>query len=322
MTDRVTNLAFNLPIPESGHDFDTIFSTREACLAAVINARWPKGFACPACGHRKAWLHHKRPILECSRCGKQTCPLAETMFANTKLPLPRLFKLCYLIVASKAGISELELARQAGVSPPTATLWKRKLRFVMARRDKTPLEGIVETDETIIGGRDADSKGRKLGPNKALVVISVEDDNGKCGRVRLQAVDTASREDLRRVVAAHVKPGSTLRTDGWTGYKGVPGVRHKPETLRSGKQAHVKLPLVHRVASLVKRHILGILHGSWHPEWLGWMLEDWEYRFNRRNAGRRPLLFERLLEWGATERSPTRKDWHDYTTAARELQST
>jgi hypothetical protein len=79
------------------------------------------------------------------------------------------------------------------------------------------------------------------------------------------------------------------------------------------------LPLVHRVASLLKRYVKGILHGSWRPNWLGWMLEDWEYRFNRRKAKRRPLLFERLLEWGAELRVPTRKDWHDYTLATSQL---
>lgn len=316
------DLLLELPVPESGFDFDNAFSTRAACLAAIIKARWPEGFACPECGHRTAWLHNRRPIIECADCGRQTSPLAGTLFANTKLTLPKAFKLCYLIVAAKSGISALELTRQAGVAEATATLWKRKLRFVMAGRGKKPLSGTVETDEVVIGGRDEETQGRRLGPNKALIVISVEDDGGSCGRVRLSAVDSASGEDLRRVVGKHVKPGSKLHTDGWNGYRGMPEVKHEPDPVRDPKTAHVKLPLVHRVASLLKRHILGILHGSWHPEWLGWLLEEWEYRFNRRKAARRPLLFERLLKWGVGMRVPTRKDWHDYTLAARELRVT
>jgi hypothetical protein len=189
----------------------------------------------------------------------------------------------------------------------------------MASRDKTPLSGVVETDETILGGRDERSKGRKLGPNKALVVISVEDDNGRCGRVRLRAVDTASGENLARVVSQTVAKGATLRTDGWQAYQAVPGVTHRPQVIGDSKRASTVLPLVHRVASLLKRYVKGILHGSWRPNWLGWMLEDWEYRFNRRKAARRPLLFERLVQWGAELRVPTRKDWHDYTLATSRL---
>lgn len=315
-------LPFDLPAPESGFDFDRVFANREACLAAIIKARWPGGFACPQCAHSRAWLHRQRPVLECSACGKKTSPLAGTLFANTKLELPRLFKLCYLIVAAKSGISALEMARQAGVCENTAALWQRKLRFVMASRHKTPLSGVVETDETILGGRDERSKGRKLGPNKALVVISVEDDKGKCGRVRLRAVDTATGENLTRIVGQTVAQGSTLRTDGWQPYEAVQGVKHKPQVIGDSKRASTVLPLVHRVASLLKRYVKGILHGSWRPEWLGWMLEDWEYRFNRRKAGRRPWLFEKLLGWGVGLRVPTRKDWHDYTLATRQLKVT
>jgi Zn ribbon nucleic-acid-binding protein len=115
-------LPLDLPAPESGFDFDRVFSTREACLAAVIKVRWPGGFACPRCKHSHAWLHRRRPVLECSACGKKTSPLAGTLFANTKLELSRLFKLCYLIVAAKSGVSALELARQAGVCENTAIL--------------------------------------------------------------------------------------------------------------------------------------------------------------------------------------------------------
>lgn len=309
----------NLPKPSSAYEFDRVYSSREACLAAVIKQCWPEGFQCPECGHDSFWMLKHRPVIQCSHCQKQFNPLAGTMFTNTKLPLQKLFKLCYLVVSSKAGISGLELARQSGVSEPTAELWKRKLRFVMANRDKEALAGIVEVDECIIGGKDEETRGRGLGVNKALVVISVEDDDGHCGRVRLRVAKSGSHKDLREVVMPNIKKGSKLRTDGWPSYKGMPDVEHEAVPVRDPKTAHKKLPLVHRVASLLKRHILGTLQGSWHHEWLPWMLEEWEFKFNRRRAKRRPMLFESLLRIGINMLSPTRKMWHEYTLKVHEI---
>jgi hypothetical protein len=96
----------------------------------------------------------------------------------------------------------------------------------------------------------------------------------------------------------------------------MPDVEHKAIPVRDPKTAHKKLPLVHRVASLLKRHILGTLQGSWNHEWLSWMLEDWEFKFNRRRSTRRPMLFESLMDIGINMLSPTRKMWHEYTLKA------
>jgi hypothetical protein len=94
----------NLPKPTSAYEFDRIYSSREACLAAVIEQRWPNGFEHPECSHSSFWMLNHRPVIQCSRCQKQVNPLAGTIFSNTKLPLQKLFKLCYLIVSSKAGM--------------------------------------------------------------------------------------------------------------------------------------------------------------------------------------------------------------------------
>ncbi len=137
-----------LPIPSTGEEMEALFPTRRSCLSAIIDARWPEGFACPGCGHARYWLHRKRPVIECARCGTQTSPLAGTLFANAKLPLPRLFRLCH-VLALNPDTSESELAHGAGVSPPTAGFWKQKLRSRMALRNSADGSRLARTNRPV-----------------------------------------------------------------------------------------------------------------------------------------------------------------------------
>ena len=90
------------------------FGTDEDCRAYLVQARWPAGFGCTACGHDQAYSHKKRLIEECRACGKQHSILAGTIFEQTKTGLARWFLAIYLVTASKGGISAMELQRQMG----------------------------------------------------------------------------------------------------------------------------------------------------------------------------------------------------------------
>ena len=162
----------------------------------------------------------------------------------------------------------------------------------------------------VLGAKTADQKGRRLAKNQAWVVILAEDkgDDGM-GRVRLETVERTNEEVLGAVVQRHVEKGSELRTDAWNSYRPLAkkGYSHDPRNVSaSGRPAHEQLPLVHLVASLLKRYVVGILHGSWRRHWLPWLLTEFEFRFNRRRSRRRPLLFNRVMEVGLGMRPPTR----------------
>ena len=104
------------------------FGTDEDCRAYLVQARWPAGFGCTACGHDQAYSHKKRLIEECRACGKQHSILAGTIFEQTKTGLARWFLAIYLVTASKGGISAMELQRQMGFgSYGTAWAWLHKI---------------------------------------------------------------------------------------------------------------------------------------------------------------------------------------------------
>jgi transposase-like protein len=126
--------------------------------------------------------------------------------------------------------------------------------------------------------------------------------------VRLQQVDDVSGASLIPFVSAAVEPGAEVHTDGWKGYNGLSGQgyrRHAVNISSSGDPAHVSMPAVHRVASLLKRWLLGTHQGSVTAEYLDAYLNEFAFRFNRRHSRLRGLLFLRLLQH-AVVTAPTR----------------
>jgi hypothetical protein len=132
------------------------------------------------------------------------------------------------------------------------------------------------------------------------VVIAVEIKEPKgFGRVRMRCIPDSSGESLLPFACDVIAPGSVVRTDGWTGYNQLPTKGYKRDIIvqsASGDPAHVSMPGVHRIASLVKRWILGTHRGSILPNHLQSYLEEYTFRFNRRTSGSRGLVFRRLLE--------------------------
>ena len=157
----------------------------------------------------------------------------------------------------------------------------------------------MEVDESYVGGEEPGVRGRETS-TKAIVAIAVEIPATRgFGRTRLAQVPDASANSLVPFVCGAVEPGSVVHTDGWGGYNPLPEhgyVRQKTVLSATGDPAHVSMPAVHRVASLLKRWLLGTHQGAVRPEQLDYYLDELTFRFNRRASRSRGLLFYRLLE--------------------------
>ena len=175
----------------------------------------------------------------------------------------------------------------------------QRFRLAMVRTERDRLSGEIEVDETLIGGVERGGKGGR-GTTKSLVVIAVEIKQPKgFGRVRMRHVPDASGASLVPFVCDTVSPGATILTDGGGGYNDLPNhgnTRKKIIVSSSDDPAHVSMPGVHQIASLLKRWILGSHQGSIVPEHLQSYLEEFTFRFNRRTSNARGLVFRRLLE--------------------------
>lgn len=212
------------------------------------------------------------------------------------------------ITNQKFGASALGLQRVLGFgSYQTAWAWLHKMRRAMVRPGREKLHGLVEVDETYVGGLEEGAHGRQT-EKKAIVVIAVEIHVPMgFGRVRLGRVPDVSGESLMQFVQGAVEPGSVVHTDGWKGYDDLPTrgyIRKKSVLSSSPEPAHVVMPGVHRIAALLKRWLLGTHQGAASARHLDYYLDEYTFRFNRRTSRSRGLLFYRLLEQ-AVQTGPT-----------------
>jgi len=225
---------------------------------------------------------------------------AGTVFDRSRIPLTEWFAAAWYMTNQKHGVSALGLQRLLGLgSYQTAWTMLQKLRTAMVRPGRDRLQGAVEVDEAYVGGIEQGMRGRGT-ECKFIVAIAVEVLSPKgFGRIRLGRVDDVSGASLVPFVSAAVEPGAEVRTDGWKGYNGLSGQGYRHHAISvsaSGDPAHVSMPAVHRVASLLKRWLLGTHQGSVTAEYLDAYLNEFAFRFNRRHCRRRGLLFLRLME--------------------------
>jgi len=284
--------------PHTLPEFDRFFGSEEACREYLAHLRWPDGFVCPACRATDAWLT-ERGLMVCRRCGRNVSVTAGTVFHRTRAPLRLWFQAIWWVTTQKTGASALGMQRILGLgSYETSWTWLHKLRRAMVRPGRDKLSGKVEVDETFVGGIEEGGGRRHVG-NKALVVVAAEARGPAIGRIRLGAVRDSSAESLLGFVRTVVEPGSTVATDGLPTYLGLPalGYAHKKIVIQtSDRTASALLPRVHRVASLLKRWLLGTHQGRVERRHLPYYLDEYTFRFNRRRSSHRGMLFMRLLQ--------------------------
>jgi len=299
--------------PKDFQEFLAQFSDEKACWHYLIDVRWKDGYVCPQCQSKKYWLTAKHKI-HCSECGKEFSITSGTIFQESKKPLLLWFHIMWWVVAQKTGASAYNLKDFMGFgSYETAWLWLHKLRRAMVREDRDKLSGIVEVDETYIGGEEIGTGKQGRGAEeKSLVVVATECIGKQIGRVRFKIIPDASKESLLPFIKANVEYGSTIITDGWSSYASLSQNEEYEHIVKvisgSGKQAHELLPHVHMVDSLVKRWINGTHQGKISPKHLEYYLEEFAFRFNRKLSTHRGKLFYRLMQQAVTNLPMTYND--------------
>jgi transposase-like protein len=298
-------------------DFVKMFPDEAACVAYLERLRWSNGFVCPACGKLSKPWRETRGRLGCPFCRYQSTVTAGTIFDKTRTPLTTWFDAAWHVTTTKNGMSAKTLERTMGVSYQVAWHMLHRFRVAMVRPGREPLSGEVEVDESLVGGVVEGGK-RGRGTDKAVVVIAVEIKHPKgFGRIRLRPIPDASAKNLKAFVCETIAAGSTVCTDGWRGYYGLPNEYNHRQTILSTSDdlAHVAMPGVHQVASLLNRWLLGTHQGACEKEHLQSYLEEFTFRFNRRTSHSRGQLFHRLLEQAVETPPVTQKSIrHGYFT--------
>jgi transposase-like protein len=277
-------------------EFEERFSTEEACTDYLRALRWGAGFHCPGCGGTRSWRIGMR-LEECVSCGHQTSLIAGTIFENTKKPLSLWFRAMWQLTSQKYGANALGMQRVLGFGNyRTAWAWLHKLRRAMIRPGRDRIDGIIQVDETFVGGAKPGKRGRGAA-GKTLVLIAAQKEERRIGRIRLRCISDASAESLEAALQDMVSPGAIIQTDGWKGYNRLAARGYRHEIIRrDASVGEDLLPKCHRVAGLLKTWLAGTLHGAAKPRYLDYYLDEYTFRFNRRTSKHRGKLFYRLVQ--------------------------
>jgi transposase-like protein len=265
------------------------FRSEDKCREYLEDLRWPHGVFCPRCGNCSVSKIEKRQQWECNEasCRYQFSVTAGTVFHDSHLPLWKWFLAIYLIGESKKGISAKQLQRTLGVSYKTAWYLGHRVRSAMEEGSPVPLRGIVEIDETFIGGKDHERPGSK-GPHarKTMVMGAVE----RGGEIRLRVQGGPGRK-TRAAYHGFVKDHVHGQTDAiftdaaaaWgdlsDGDTAHEKVSHRTE---EWVRAQVHTNTVEGVWSLLKRSVVGTYH-QLSAKHLPAYLDEIAFRFNNRD---------------------------------------
>lgn len=287
--------ALDRPFPRNRAEFAQWFRDEESCLAYLAALRWQEGFTCPKCKGNEAW-EAGAGLRRCKSCRRWVSPTTGTLLHRTRKPIRDWFEAVWHMCGQKNGGSALGLRRSLGFgSYHTSWEWLHRMRRAVVLPSRSQLDGEVEVDETFIGGVKTGKRGRGAA-GKSLVLIAAEIRGVRIGRIRLVVIPDSTATTLISAVEDLVERGSNVVTDALGSYAGLTTSgynhtisRHTPEVGRN------LLPHVHRVAALLKRWLLGTHQGAVSHHRLQVYLDEFVFRFNRRAAANRGLLFHRLL---------------------------
>lgn len=283
--------------------FISKFSTQQACINHLERLRWPQGPVCCYCGSTKSSKIKHESRYKCLDCNTSYSVLVGTVFESTKLSLPKWFTAIFLIADAKKGISSLQLSRHLEVNKNTAWYLQKRLRSAM--EESNLLTGIIEIDETYVGGSftkmNRERRKTKGGPSTGMLykkpILGLYQRKGK---IILRALNKAWGQEIKPVIHTLVSPQSTLITDGFGGYYNLSKsykehviINHRKHEYKVGS---FNMSSIEGFWAMLKRSIIGVYHNI-SKNHLQDYLNEMAFKFNYRNRVERlNLLFDRVLK--------------------------
>lgn len=280
--------------PTNRAEFDRRFRTENDCRKYLIQVRWGGTPQCKRCASTQNYeLSNGR--FQCCDCGHQTSVTSGTLFDRTRKPLRLWFRALFEVTTTKTGVSAKDLQRLLGFgSYETAWTWLHKLRALVDQDGREKLRGSVQLDEAYLGGKAPGNQRGRSPEGKDVILVGAED----YGRIRMKVIPNACAEELKPAVAEIVASSAEVATDLHRGYTDevIDGrVHHAAPSPKSDTDPD-PVQSCHWAISNLKRWWLGTHHGAISTKHLQVYLDEFTFRYNRRNTKGVARLVARALE--------------------------
>lgn len=286
----------------------TKFPDQAACISYLEHIRWQDEPTCPYCGGKRSSKRMQSSRHQCHECNSSYSVLVGTIFEDTKLSLPKWFLAISLILNAKKGLSAHQLARDLGINRKTGWYLQMRIRKAMQDgQDNDLFKGIVEIDETYLGGakRNHSKKKRNERREAGMQTTGMEHKQPviglleRAGRIKLQVIEKANGLNIKPVIAETVSAEASIVTDGFGAYAGLHKQHKEHYILNKEKEEYVKgeyhTNTLEGFWTLLKRGIYGQYHKV-SAKYLQSYLDEFTFKYNHRaNKSNFALLIQQSL---------------------------
>lgn len=279
---------------KSYFDMTNAMRTEEDCRKHLEKLRWDGEPICPHCGSQRE-NHYKlkskgvfKGLYKCKDCRKRFTVTVGTIFEDSHIPLVKWFNAIFELTYAKKGISSVQLHKKLGVTQKTAWFMLSRIRHTFANKVDFEFDGIVQVDETFVGGLNLNrSKSKKVAKTQGRSLKTKTPVFGMLsdGMVYTEVVTNTKGKTLKPIIRERVKDGSTIVSDGWMGYRGLSReYSHMIIMHNKGifKQDGYHTNGIEGFWSLLKRGIIGVYHYV-SPKHLYKYCDEFGYRYNTRH---------------------------------------